>query len=110
MSSSFTFLEPWLLTRSPTTSGRGRGAGGARLRGGRGRAAGAGTAALRGGGAERLPHLRGAGGAVEADDVHREPLQRRQRGGDVGAEEHGPVRVDERGLGDDGGVGQGLPP
>ncbi len=44
--------------------------------------------------ADRLAHVLGTGRAVEADHIHGQCLERRQRAGDVGAEQHPPRRVE----------------
>ena len=56
--------------------------------------------------AQVLAHLGGAGRAVQADHVDAERLQRRQRGADLGAEQHGAGRLD-RHRDDQGDVGAG---
>ncbi len=43
---------------------------------------------------ERLEHLRGSGGAVEADDVDVHGLEGHQGGADLGAGKHGPGELD----------------
>jgi hypothetical protein len=53
-----------------------------------------------------LAHLGGAGGAVEADQVQSERLQRGQRRADLRAHQHGAVLLD-RDLADQHGVGAG---
>ena len=57
--------------------------------------------------AEVLAHLGRAGGAVEADDVRVQRLERREGGTDLGAHQHPPRRLD-RHLHLDGNVAAGL--
>ena len=49
--------------------------------------------------ADRVAHVLGAGRAVQADHVDLERLERREHGGDVGAEEHLPAVGQERDRG-----------